>query len=197
MSEEDLIVFAQVSCQSIAANDAATYSITVSHKSEPLVKTTYDSSQGHTATDRTCLGTFSMYDDLVVTIKNTEKKEKVERVSIPIVCLDKTKPSTLVLTFATIEVSIVFEAILDTPFAEGSELKEENKDKQSVAVPVATAVTASGASGSAGRNRLFLRTADIYQLIKAASAAILQRRTSELAQIFRTVKLVVFHLLDG
>ncbi|RYH31392.1 hypothetical protein EON65_02690 [archaeon] len=185
-----------VSCQSVVTNDTAFYSITVSHKSEPLVKTTYDSSKGHTATDRACLGTFSLYDDLVVTIKNTEKKEKVERVSIPIICLDKSKPSTLVLTFATIEVSIVFEAIQDTPYAHESEFKEEFK--QPIAVPIATAVSSiSTSSSTGGRTRLFLRTADVYKLLKSASAAIIHRRTTELVQIFHTVKLLVYHLLDG
>jgi hypothetical protein len=181
------------------------YNIIINHKSNPLLEVSFDSSMlEKISSEKTYLGCFNSYDDLVVKISSADSDAEAERVAIPIMFLENESPNPLILAYASIEVEIIFEAEesqlqapypSDQPKVQEAENYSDNENKTSS--QLASSTYPSSASYSSGKTTFRLKTVDLYRMLKSSLIDRSERQHERILELIRVIKLVSYYLLEG
>jgi hypothetical protein len=187
-----------VGCRLVAEATAPKCSITISHETIPLLIVIFDSSIGKSTTDREFLGSFGLFDDVVVSVKWEDSSDSYpkESVAIPIICLDKDKPSDLVINFVSIEVSITFEAQVGMYRKVHHDIQEQTID-EIIDQSRLTSFSKINKESAPRRGKLVICTKDIYTMLKLMSQDATSSQVQRLKKAIRVVKLLVYYLMEG
>eukprot|EP00981_Chlorochromonas_danica_P003006 scaffold602_cov179-Ochromonas_danica.AAC.3 len=204
-----VLIFATVHCSTLPdALPCERYRLVISHRGNIVLEFSFLNAENSKASARQCLGSFSTTDDIIVRL-STGEDENVERIAIPIICFDRDTASPLQLAYMSMEVDIQFEAICEVKqqsaslFIEGGEeLKDANVSiSESVPCPTPHPLPPSERRSSSQKRRrphnvFYLKTTDLYKLIKEATKNLTDRQYKRLARVARVLRLISCYLLE-
>lgn len=188
-----------------AASDQL-FAVEICCHGQPLMIVNFDSRAGSCQQERQELGSFNLYDDIVVQVglQNVEEEDDdtAERISIPVMCFDREKPAPLLLQHGPIEVNVVFD-VEEAQYESTLPERASRKGPQAVGFYGEECKFEGDSSGapirvlSSRRTVLTVHTSDLYHMTKRVLSDLARGQKARLVQFLRVLRTLSSYLMDS